>query len=83
LEKQFPFAFIGLVLFFRGWYIELIFLSTGGFAAKDGQDVQDDYTLPIEKKLWRKSLDSIMRHWVRFAGSFTLSIGQASWFIFA
>lgn len=31
------------------------------FAPKDGQDVQDDYTLPIEKKQWRKSLDSIMR----------------------
>ena len=29
--------------------------------AQDGQDIQDDYTIPIEKKLWGKPLDSILR----------------------
>lgn len=41
---------------------DLIRLIVGRFMTSDGQDVQDDYTLPIEKKLWRKSLDSIMRN---------------------
>ena len=36
-------------------------VSDGIVGTKDGQDIQDDYTLAIEKKLWRKSLDSIIR----------------------
>lgn len=40
---------------------DLIRLIVGRFMTSDGQDIQDDYTLAIEKKLWRKSLDSIIR----------------------
>lgn len=40
---------------------DLLRLIVARFMTSDGQDCQDDYTLPIEKNQWRKSLDSILR----------------------
>ncbi|CAK9046062.1 unnamed protein product [Durusdinium trenchii] len=41
--------------------VEMTFCGSLWRVAWDGQDCQDDYTLPIEKNQWRKSLDSILR----------------------
>ncbi|OLP83159.1 hypothetical protein AK812_SmicGene36121 [Symbiodinium microadriaticum] len=40
---------------------DLLRLICGRLMTSDGQDIQDDYTIPIEKKLWGKPLDSILR----------------------
>ncbi|CAJ1341026.1 unnamed protein product, partial [Effrenium voratum] len=40
---------------------DLIRLIVGRLMTSDGQDIHDDYTVAIEKSLWRKPLDWIMR----------------------
>lgn len=41
---------------------DLIRLVIGRLLSEDGHDMQDDYTLPIEKQFWHRSLSFIFKH---------------------
>eukprot|EP00931_Biecheleriopsis_adriatica_P101860 TRINITY_DN76922_c0_g1_i1.p1 TRINITY_DN76922_c0_g1~~TRINITY_DN76922_c0_g1_i1.p1 ORF type:complete len:426 (+),score=101.54 TRINITY_DN76922_c0_g1_i1:28-1278(+) len=41
---------------------DLLRLIVGRLMTSDGEDMQDDYTIPIEKQFWDKPLEWIVRH---------------------